>query len=452
MSMSIGKLFPAGTGCMIEPGMKPRKTVPEDYGMKSYVLQGIDAVARKGLEAGAYPGCRVLVWKDGLPVYDKGFGTHSDKDTTTVRSSDLFDLASLTKTTATLLAVMKLYDEGKIKLDDKVSAYLPFLRNGNKRNITIRELLFHESGLPPYIRFYLDIIDPNSVHGPYSQSWVDEWHRTQVSEHSYYCSDFKFRKGMVSDKNTPVYTLHMADGMWLNKSFKNSILQRIAKCELDGKRYVYSDLGFVLLQQVVEKVTELPMDLYLAREFYAPMGLQRTMFLPLTKFTKAEIMPTASNDFLRRQDICGYVHDETAACMGGVSGNAGLFSTAEEVAKVYQMLLNGGEFNGKRFLSEATCRLFTTEKSAISRRGLGLDKPDVSIVKRSPCAPSAPEAVYGHTGFTGTCAWVDPENKTVYVFLSNRLCPNVWNTKLGDMNIRRDIQELIYKSIIPQIP
>lgn len=130
---------------------------------------------------------------------------------------------------------------------------------------------------------------------------------------------------MVSDKNTPVYTLHMADGMWLNKSFKNSILQRIAKCELDGKRYVYSDLGFVLLQQVVEKVTELPMDLYLAREFYAPMGLQRTMFLPLTKFTKAEIMPTASNDFLRRQDICGYVHDETAACMGGVSGNAGLF-------------------------------------------------------------------------------------------------------------------------------
>lgn len=452
MSMSIGKLFPAGTGCMIEPGTKPGKTVPEDYGMKSYVLQGIDAIARKGLEAGAYPGCRVLVWKDGLPVYDKGFGTHSDKDTTTVRSSDLFDLASLTKTTATLLAVMKLYDEGKIRLDDKVSAYLPFLSNGNKRNMTIRELLFHESGLPPYIRFYLDIIDPNSVHGPYSQSWVDEWHRTQVGEHSYYCSDFKFRKGMVAHKNTSVHTLCMADGMWLNKSFKNSILQRIAKCEPDGKRYVYSDLGFVLLQQVVEKVTELPMDLYLAREFYAPMGLQRTMFLPLTKFAKAEIMPTASNDFLRRQDICGYVHDETAACMGGVSGNAGLFSTAEEVAKVYQMLLNGGEFNGKRFLSEATCRLFTTEKSAISRRGLGFDKPDVSIVKRSPCAPSASEAVYGHTGFTGTCAWVDPENKTVYVFLSNRLCPNVWNTKLGDMNIRRDIQELIYKSIVPQIP
>ena len=451
LSVAVSDLFKPGDGVTMSPKVS-RIYKPEDYGMSSAVLKGIDEIALEGIKAKAYPGCQILILKDGVPIYDKCFGTFTYEKSKEVEADNLYDLASLTKTTATLLAVMKLYDEGKIKLDDKVSAYLPFLRNGNKRNITIRELLFHESGLPPYIRFYLDIIDPNSVHGPYSQSWVDEWHRTQVSEHSYYCSDFKFRKGMVSDKNTPVYTLHMADGMWLNKSFKNSILQRIAKCELDGKRYVYSDLGFVLLQQVVEKVTELPMDLYLAREFYAPMGLQRTMFLPLTKFTKAEIMPTASNDFLRRQDICGYVHDETAACMGGVSGNAGLFSTAEEVAKVYQMLLNGGEFNGKRFLSEATCRLFTTEKSAISRRGLGFDKPDVSIVKRSPCAPSAPEAVYGHTGFTGTCAWVDPENKTVYVFLSNRLCPNVWNTKLGDMNIRRDIQELIYKSIIPQIP
>ncbi|WP_418698673.1 glycoside hydrolase family 3 N-terminal domain-containing protein [Bacteroides sp.] len=448
MSMSIGRLFPAGTGCTIEPGMTPGKLIPEDYGLKSYVLQRIDGVAQKGLAAGAYPGCRILVLKDGQPIYDRGFGTHSDKDTTAVRSTDLFDLASLTKTTATLLAVMKLYDEGKIKLDDKISKYLPFLRNGNKKNLTIRELLFHESGLPPYIRFYVDIIDPNSVHGPYSQSWMDEWHRTRVSEHSYYCTDFKFKKGMISDKNTSTYTLHMADGMWLNKSFKNSILQSIARCELDRKRYVYSDLGFVLLQQMVEEIVKLPMDLYLAKEFYAPMGLQRTMFLPLTKFTKAEIMPTAANDYLRRQDLCGYVHDETAACLGGVSGNAGLFSTAEEVAKVYQMLLNGGEFNGKRFLSEATCRLFTTEKSAISRRGLGFDKPDVPGSKSNPCAASAPASVYGHTGFTGTCAWVDPDNGFVYVFLSNRLCPNVWNTKLGDMNITTDIQELIYKSCI----
>lgn len=447
LSMSIGRLFPAGAGCDIVPGTKGGALVPDDYGMKSYVLQRIDQIARKGLEAGAYPGCRVLVMKDGHTVYDKGFGVHSPVDSTAVRPTDLFDLASLTKTTATLLAVMKLYDEGRLKLEDKASQYLPFLRGTNKRNITLRELLLHESGLPPYIRFYVEAIDPNSVHGPYAQSWVDEWHRTQVSEHSYYCSDFKFKKGMVSAVQTKTHTLHVADSLWLNKGFKDRILRTIAACPLEGKRYVYSDLGFILLQQVVEHITGLPMDLYLDKEFYAPMGLQRTLFLPLQRFTKAEIMPTAFNDFLRRQDLCGYVHDETAACLGGVAGNAGLFSTAAEVARIYQMLLNGGELDGKRYLSEATCRLFTTAKSVISRRGLGFDRPDVAIVKRSPCAPSAPEAVFGHTGFTGTCAWADPESRTVYVFLSNRLCPDVWNTKLGDMDIRTDIQELIFESL-----
>ena len=446
LSMSIGNLYQAGEGSVITPGMKPGRIIPEDLGMKSNELHRIDAIVKGGLAAGSYPGCQVLVLKDGQTVYDKCFGTHSDKDTTAVRPTDMFDLASLTKTTATLLAVMKLYDTGKLKLTDKASQYLPILRNTNKKNITIKDLLLHESGLPPYIRFYLEAIDPNSVHGPYAQSWVDEWHRTQVSEHSYYCSNFKFKKGLVAEKESSTYNLHVADKMWLNKNFKNIILQKIARCDMDSKRYVYSDLGFILLQQVVEAIVKLPMDLYLAKEFYAPMGLQRTMYLPLLRYSKQEIMPTAANDFLRRQDLCGYVHDETAACMGGISGNAGLFSTATEVAKIYQMMLNGGEWNGKRYLSEATCRLFTTA-SAISRRGLGFDKPNLKDLKNSPCAPSAIGAVYGHTGFTGTCAWVDPEHGTVYVFLSNRLCPNVWNTKLTEMNIRTNIQEAIYKSL-----
>ena len=446
LSASLGELFQAGDGVTITP-KTPLHFIPEEHGLSSVALQRIDSIALDGVRQGAYPGCQVLVLKDGQTVYDKCFGIHSDKDTTAVRPTDLFDLASLTKTTATLLAVMKLYDGGKLKLTDKVSQYLPFLRSTNKKNITIKDLLLHESGLPPYIRFYLEVIDPNSVHGPYAQSWVDEWHRTRVSEHSYYCSDFKFKKGLVSEKESSVYNLHVADKMWLNKSFKNTILQKIARCEMDSKRYVYSDLGFILLQQVVESIVKLPMDLYLAKEFYAPMGLQRTMYLPLQKYSKEEIMPTAANDFLRRQDLCGYVHDEAAACMGGISGNAGLFSTASEVAKIYQMILNGGEWNGKRYLSEATCRLFTTETSAISRRGLGFDKPNLKDLKNSPCAASATAAVYGHTGFTGTCAWVDPEHGTVYVFLSNRLCPNVWNTKLGEMNIRTDIQEAIYKSL-----
>ena len=293
----------------------------------------------------------------------------------------------------------------------------------------------------------MEAIDPRSVHGPYAQSWVDEWHKTRISEHSYFCSDFAFKKGLVSSQETSAHTMQMAEGLWLNKSFKNTLLQSIAKSELGGRRYVDSDPGFILLQQIVEKLAGLPFDLYVAREFYAPMGLLRTQFRPLSKFGKDEIMPTAFNDFLRRQDLCGYVHNEAAACLGGVAGNAGLFSTATEVGKVFQMLLNGGEWNGKRFLSEATCRLFTSERSAVDRQGLGFDRPDVSNVLRSPCAASVPASVYGYAGFTGTAVWADPDNELVYVFLSNRLCPDVWNTKLADMKISKKIQELIYQSL-----
>lgn len=448
LSMNIGGTFKAGDGSSVTVDMKPGKVIPEDFGMKSNELYRIGALVRSGLEAGAYPGCRVLLLKDGQSVYDKCFGVHSDKDSTAVRPTDMFDLAAVTTTTATLLAVMKLYDQGKLKLTDRVSAYLPFLRNvADKKNITIRDLLLHESGFPPYMRFYLDAIDANSVHGPYAQGWIDDWHRTQVSEHSYYCSNFKFKRGLVSEKKTGAHTLQVTGDIWLNKSFKNTMLQKIARCEMSRKRYVYSDLGFVLLQQVVEAIVKLPMDLYLAKEFYAPMGLQRTMYLPLRRYSPQEIMPTATKDFLRRQDLCGYVHDETAGGLGGISGNAGLFSTAGELGRIYQMLLDGGELDGKRYLSEATCRLFTTETSADGYRGLGFDRPNLKDLKNSSCAASALPSVYGHTGFTGTCVWVDPENRTVFVFLSNSLCPNVWNTKLGEMKIQKGIQELTYESL-----
>jgi beta-glucosidase-like glycosyl hydrolase/CubicO group peptidase (beta-lactamase class C family) len=446
LSMNIGSLYRAGEGTDITPGMQPGQFIPEDYGMRSRTLAQIDQIARQGVTDGAYPGCQVLILKEGIPIYDRRFGTRSDKDTTAVRPTDMFDLASLTKTSATLLAVMKLYDEGRLKLTDKASATLSFLRKGDKRNITIRELLLHESGLPPFIRFYQEAIDPKSVHGPYAQSWVDQWHQTQISEHSYYSSDFRFKKGLMAATESPVYSLHVADGMWLNKSFKDNIMKQIANSTLSGKRYVYSDLNFILLQQVVEAITGMSLDLYLDKEFYAPMGLTRTLFLPLRRFTKQEVMPTATNDYLRRQDICGYVHDEAAAFMGGIAGHAGLFSTAGEIGKIYQMLLNGGEYNGKRYLSEATCRLFTTETSPTSRRGLGFDKPDLQSPKSSPCAPTAGATVYGHTGFTGTCVWVDPTNRTVYVFMSNHLCPNAWDTKLGDQKIRQRIQEVMYQS------
>lgn len=447
LSMSIGRLYKAGAGEDIFPGMLSGATIPEDCGMSSTALHRIDEIAHLGVRSQAFPGCQVLVLKDGKPVYDKCFGTHAYDDTLSVRSTDLFDLGSLTNTTATLLGVMKLYDQGKLKLSDKVSRFLPFLRNTDKKDLTISELLYHESGLPPYIRFYLEAIDPNSVHGPYAQGWKDQWHYTQVSEHSYYCSDFKFKKGLISAKATPVYSLHVADHLWLNKSFKNTVLKKIAKCELDRKRYVFSDIGFILLQQVVEAIAGQSIDTYLAKEFYTPMGLKHTLYLPLRSYSKEQVMPTSDNDFLRRQAICGYVHDEAAAFLGGISGNAGLFSTAEDLGRVYQMLLNGGELDGKRYLTEATCHLFTTATSKLSHRGLGFDKPDLMNPKNSPCTSLAGASAYGHEGFTGTCVWVDSMNKIIFIFLSNRMCPDVWNTKLDDLHIRKEIQQVIYKSL-----
>lgn len=446
LSMRIGNLFRAGEGVVVTPGM-PGGLQPEDNGMKGYVLHRIDSVVNEGLAAGAFPGCQVLVLKDGKPIYDRSFGTHSDKDQTPVRPTDLFDLASLSKTTGTLLAVMKLCDEGRLKLTDKASAYLPWLRSSNKKNITINELLLHESGLLPYIRFYRDAIDDRTVEGPLTQGFVDEWHHTRIGEYTYACSDFKYKKGLFASRPSATHSLHMADGMWLTKNFKNTILQMIAQSELGAKRYVYSDLGFIVLQQVVEAIAKRPMDEYLAATFYTPMGLTRTLYQPLARYPQSEVMPTAANDFLRRQDLCGYVHDETAAFMGGVSGNAGLFSTAREVGQIYQMLLNGGELNGKRYLSEATCKRFTTTTSATGYRGLGFDKPNRQDLKATNCALSTPIEVYGHTGFTGTCAWVDPTNGLVYVFLSNRVCPDVWNGKLNSMKLRQGIQEVINRSV-----
>ena len=223
--------------------------------------------------------------------------------------------------------------------------------------------------------------------------------------------------------------------------------EKISEAPLKTRQYRYSDVGFILLRFLVEQLAGMPMDEYLAKEFYGPMGLEHTLYLPLRRLPKSEIVPSTHDRFLRKSVLQGFVHDECAAFQGGVSGNAGLFSNAREIARVYQMLLNEGELDGHRYLSRETCKLFTTEVSKISRRGLGFDKPDMKNPDKSPCAKSAPASVYGHTGFTGTCAWVDPDNELIYVFLSNRTYPDATNRKLMELDIRPQIQEVLYEAM-----
>lgn len=482
LSASIGNLFATGDGLAITP-KTPRHFIPDEHGVNSRLLARIDEIAKEGIKEGAYPGCQIVVLKNGKEMYNKAFGTHTWGGAVgisanklpvavnvpgaglPVSQTDVYDLASLTKTTATLLAVMKLYDKGRLSLTDRASDYLPWLQDTDKKDITIRQLLLHESGLPSTLLFYQEAIDEDSYAGTLFKAKPDAVHSVQIGTRTWANPKFKFRKGLMSKVRTAEHTLQVSDSLWLNRSFKEEYRQKIVKAPLRDRRYRYSCVGFILLQQVVEARTGMSMDAFLEQEFYAPMGLKRTGYLPLqgaatagstyagivsgnhTPIPKAEIVPSAIDPFLRKTVLQGFVHDESAAFLGGVSGNAGLFSNATEVARIYQMLLNGGELDGKRYLSPETCRVFTTTVSRISRRGLGFDKPDRQNPAKSPCAAAAPSTVYGHTGFTGTCAWVDPTNGLVYVFLCNRIYPDVWNTKLMRLDIRTRIQEAVYQAL-----
>lgn len=452
LSAAVGRWFRVGEGKTLEvPSQQPYRSL-NDLGVDADRLSVIDRIAEEGIEEGAYPGCQIAVWKDGYEVYNKAFGTHcgvsrTGGDSIPVTPDDVYDIASMTKTSATLLAVMKLYDRGRLSLTDRVSDYLPFLLDTDKRDITVRQLLLHESGLPSTILFYRDAIDEDSYEGALFRGTQDAGHPARIGGKTWANPDFRFREGLISAVRTDSCTWQVADSLWLNPRFKQTCLQQIADAPLLSRRYRYSCVGFILLQQLVEARAGMPMDEFLDREFYRPMGLTHTCYRPLERLPRCIIIPSSVDPFLRKDTLQGFVHDESAAFLGGVSGNAGLFSNAHEQALLYQMLLNGGELNGRRYLSPETCRVFTTTLSRTSRRGLGFDKPDRRNPRRSPCCEEAPASVYGHTGFTGTCAWVDPDNHLVYIFLSNRIFPEVWNNKLSRLDIRTRIQQAVYKAL-----
>ena len=438
-------------GESISVGLKETKVYQAaDHGMDASVLAKIDAIAEEGIRAKAYPGCQVLILKDGIPVYDKCFGTFTYGDTLKVAPEHIYDIASLTKTTGTLLALMKLYDEGKFGLTDPISKYVPAMKGSKKARITIEDLLYHQSGLPGSYPFYRDAVDDSSFVGAFFKAVPDATHHLRVDRKLYVVDRFNYKKEYVSTEPSENYPLQIADSLYVSPDFRKYMLELIAsdKVLLRDRRYRYSCLNFVLLKEMVEELAGMPMDEYLEKEFYAPMGMTHTLYNPLHRFPSKQIVPTVQKDYLRgRKELRGYVHDEIAAFMGGVSGNAGLFSNARDVAKVYQMLIDGGQFEGKRYLSLETCQLFMNRKSRISRRTLGFDRPD-PMPDKGPCANEAPKEVVGHTGFTGTCAWADAKNGLVFVFISNRIYPRPFDHKqLMNLKIRPRIQQLMYQAM-----
>lgn len=448
LAVSIGKSYMAGTGIISYDGetVENIQYLAEDLGFDTAILNEIDTVVSEGLKEKAFTGCQVVVLKNGYPAYHKAFGSYAGANSTEVSLDSFFDLASLSKTTGTLLAVMKLYDGGRLNLSDKLSDYLPELEITDKKNITVQDVLFHESGMSAGLYVYGEIIDSNSYKGGLFKNRKDASHTLQMGARSWANPNYQFEKGLVSSVKTDKHTIQVADNLWFDSVISHRLMEAIIEKPLLSKKYRYSCLGFILLQKVVENISGQPLDEYLSENFYEPMGLQ-LYYNPLQKIGKEQIVPSNDDKFFRKVKLQGYVHDETAALLGGVSGNAGLFGRASDVAKIYQMLLDRGLYEGKRYLGESTCNLFLTKKSKLSRRGLGFDKPNPIKGQSSPCSELTPLETVGHTGFTGTCAWLDPVNNLIYVFLSNRIYPSVWPNKLSSLEIRERIQELMYKAL-----
>ena len=403
---------------IVHGGVKPLKAaISKDR------FSAIDSIVHDGIAKRAFPGCVVLALHNGKIIYNKAFGNYEFGASPAVSLESIFDLASVTKTSATTMAVMKLYEEGKLDLKKRLGNYLPVVRGTNKASLQIEDILLHQAGLVPFISFYRETIDTS----------------TGIPNPAYY-----------SDKLKPSFTIRVAENLYLRDDWEDTIINRILKSPLSTlNKYVYSDNDFIFLGKIVEEITGMPLNEYVEKTFYRKMGMHTTGFKPRVKFALNKIVPTEQEPHFRRQLIRGDVHDEGASMFGGVAGHAGLFSDAYDLAMLYQMLLNGGVFNGERFLKPETIKLFTSYHSTISRRGYGFDKPEKDNATRTEPYPSSSVSplTFGHTGFTGTCVWADPQYNLVYIFLSNRVNPTRDNPRFGQMNIRPKIQEIIYSSL-----
>lgn len=388
----------------------------------------IDSIANDAIAKRAFPGCVVLAAKDGKIAYYKAFGNYQyENGSRPVQLESIFDLASVTKISATTVAVMKLYEEKKLDLKKKLSDYLPWVKKTDKANIKIKDLLLHQGGLISFIQFYKETMG----------------------------TDGKPGSAIYAALPSENYTQRVAENMYIRNDWRDTLRNRILNSKLGPKnKYVYSDNDFIFLGNIVEELTGKTLDEYVRDSFYIPMNMVTTGYKPLDRFAKADIVPTENDTFFRQQLLWGDVHDEGASMFGNVAGHAGLFSNAYDLGKLYQMLLNGGELNGHRFLKWETIHEFTSYKSAISRRGLGFDKPEKDNAKRKDPYPAKKVSLqaYGHTGYTGTCVWVDPKYNILYIFLSNRVYPTRDSPQLSRLNVRGNIQDELYKVLLQPVP
>ena len=421
LPVSLGANFPLGTTNFIRTQKRLQYGTPESVGLDSKKLLKIDSLAKAGIKGDMMPGAQILVARKGKVIYQKTFGYHTQEKKIKVSEDDIYDVASLTKILATLPLTMELVDQKVITLNTTISDLLPEFKGSNKENITLKKMLSHYARIWAWIPFYKETLD--TLKQPDPQFYVKE--------------------------KTAVYSLEVADKMYMRKDLKDSIYLRIKDSELYSRlRYKYSDLPYYILKEYLERYYKLPLEDIVQQRLYQYIGANNTTYKPLEKFSLDKIPPTEEDTYFRMQKIQGHVHDQGAAMLGGVSGHAGIFSNANDIAKIMQMYLWKGFYGEKRYFNPSTFDTFNTctycDKNV--RRGIGFDKPQLGDV--GPTCGCVSRSSFGHSGFTGTFTWADPKEEIIYVFLSNRTYPNAENRKIISNNLRSNIQQAIYDAII----
>ncbi len=424
LPVNIGDNYPKGFGLHIANLHRLGYSIPEDVGLDHKKLQKIDSVAKLVIDSSMAPGLQVLVARHGKIVYRKSYGYYTYDKKVKVDNNSIYDLASVTKILGGLPMIMKAEEDGKFTLQTTLGEMMPVIKNSNKDTLTVQETLSHYAKLKPYIPYYKTMVETGNGNKPMPKYF--------------------------QHKKSSKYSIEVAKDLYLRTDYKDSIYQLIADApQREELKYKYSGMPFYLFKDYIEKQYNEPFDKLENDYFYAPLGATTLTYNPLQKFQKSRIVPTEKDDFFRHQLLHGTVHDEGAAMMGGVSGNAGLFSNSNDVAKIMQMYLQGGFYGGQTYLKPETIDKFNFRyyEDKGNRRGLGFDKPQIDPNEKATCGCISFKS-FGHSGYTGTYTFADPETEIVYVFLSNRVYPTRTNNKLGKEDIRTKVQGLIQEAII----
>lgn len=427
LPVTVSEAYTLGTGILTPGNIRLQYGFPENAGLSSERLIGkVDSIVKEGIDSLAFPGCQVLIARKGIVVMNKCYGFHLYDSTEAVNESDLWDLASVTKVTAATPSLMLLHDRGLFDPDKTLGYYLPWFRFSDKGDLVLREMLAHQSGL---------------------RSWIPFWRNTLDN-------DSTFRRGIFSDYTNRKFALAVTDSMYMNRHYLRDMFREIRDSPLGKKKYVYSDLTFILAAEIIESLTDSTIDKFAPVNIYRPIGAFNITYKPLEKYPRERVVPTEFDSLFRKQLLRGTVHDEGTAMLGGVSGHAGLFATGNDLLKVVEMYRRGGEYGGVRVLSSDVLREYTRVQypENENRRGLGFDKPlpgndTIPPEEAYPCHSASPSS-FGHSGFTGTFIWVDPEEEISYVFVSNRVYPTRNNNQLSNLSIRGRILQAVYDSRI----